>query len=184
MSKNVRFAIKTITFCAIFIALAVIMARFLAVAPSESVRFSFESVPIFLSGVLFGPIAGAMVGFCSDFLGCLFSPYGFNPLLSFPPVLYGIFGGIFQCFLAKKVSFFRILLSLLPPVVLGSILVQSFVLNYLYGSGFLVLLSARSIQFAVVLVLDALLIRILFKSKVLGTARLWPPAPRKKEGLA
>lgn len=182
MSKKRAIATKTIPFCAILIALGVIVARFLAIAPNESTRFSFESVPIFLSGVLFGPLAGAMVGFATDFIGCLFSPYGFNPLLILPPVLYGLFGGIFQRFLVKKVSFFRIFLSLLPPVVLGSILWQSYALSIVSGKGFVFFLGTRSIQFAIVLVLDALFTWLLFKSKVFQAVKIWPPILMKKEG--
>ena len=38
-----------------------------------------EAVPIFLAGMFFGPIPGALVGFSADLVGCLFSGYGYNP---------------------------------------------------------------------------------------------------------
>lgn len=182
MSKKGAIATKTITFCAILTALGVIVARFLAIAPNESTRFSFESIPIFLSGVFFGPLAGAMVGFATDFIGCLFSPYGFNPLFCVPPILYGLCGGVFRHFLAKKPSLWRIALTFSPAAVLGSILWQSYAMSIVSENGFLFFLSTRSIQFAVVLVLDTLLTWVLFKSKVFQAAKIWPPIVRKKEG--
>ena len=184
MSKKGVITTKTIAFCAIFTALGVIVARFLSIAPNESTRFSFESVPIFLSGVLFGPLAGAMVGFATDFIGCLFSPYGFNPLMCLPPVLYGLCGGLFQGLIMKKLSLFRIFAAYFPAVILGSILWQSYALSTVSGKGFLFFLGTRSIQFAVVFVLDALLTWMLFKSRVFQAAGLWPPIGRKKEGHA
>ena len=175
MAKTPRFPVKTITSCAILTALGIIIARLFSLAPNEFTRFSFESVPIFLSGLLFGPMAGAMVGFATDFIGCLFSPYGFNPLFCLPPILYGLCGGIFRRFLAAKPNLWRIALSFLPAVTLGSILWQSFALDFVYGSGFFVLLGSRSIQFAIVFVLDTVLTFALLRSKVFHAAGLWPP---------
>lgn len=178
MSKKGTIPTKTIAFCAIFTALGVIVARFLSIAPNDSTRFSFEAVPIFLSGVLFGPLAGAMVGFATDFIGCLFSPYGFNPLLCLPPVLYGLCGGIFRGFLSKSASLPRILIAYFPAVTLGSILWQSYALSIVSGKGFLFFLGTRSIQFAVMLVLDTLITWALLKSRMFHAAGLLKP---KKE---
>ena len=178
MSKNPHFATRVVTHCAILIALGVIVARMISFAPSEVSRFSIESVPIFLAGAFFGPIAGALVGFATDLIGCLFSPYGFNPIFCLPPILYGICGGLGRVLLAKKVTLLRVAASLLPAVVLGSILWQSFALDLIYGSGFLILLGARSLQFAVVLVLDTVLLRLLLGGRVFTRANLWPPKRR------
>ena len=64
---------KVLANCALLAALSVVLARLIAVMPNESTRFSIEAIPIFLAGMLFGPIPGAMVGFAADFVGCLFS---------------------------------------------------------------------------------------------------------------
>ena len=179
MSKNAKHTTKMLTSSAILVALGVIIARFLSSAPSQSVRISLESIPIFLSGALFGPLAGAMVGFATDFIGCLFSPYGFNPLFCLPPILYGLCGGIFRSFLGKNVSFIRVLLAFLPAAVFGSILWQSFALDLIYGSGFLTLLSARSIQFGITVILDAIILRLLFFSGAFARLGLWPPVAKR-----
>lgn len=181
MSKKGTLATKTIAFCAIFTALGVIVARFLSIAPNESTRFSFESIPIFLSGVLFGPLAGAMVGFATDFIGCLFSPYGFNPLLCLPPVLYGLCGGVFRNVLRSKVSLPRIFISYFPAVSLGSVLWQSYALSTISGKGFMFFLGTRSIQFAVVLVLDALLTWLLLRSRALEAAGFRAPMKKRED---
>ena len=79
-----------LTVCALLTALSVVLARLLSVIPSEVSRFSLEAVPIVLAGLLFGPVPGAAVGFAADFIGCLFSPYGYNPIFCLPPILYGL----------------------------------------------------------------------------------------------
>ena len=83
-----------LTVCALLTALSVVLARLLTVIPSEASRFSLEAVPIVLAGLLFGPVPGAAVGFAADFIGCLFSPYGYNPIFCLPPILYGLWAGL------------------------------------------------------------------------------------------
>ena len=126
------FNTRTLVYCALLAALSVVLARLIIPMPDPTTRFSIEAVPIFMAGMLFGPLAGGLVGFAADAVGTLFSGFGFNPLFCVPPIMYGVFGGIFRQYLGKKVSVLRLILALLPPVVLGSILYQSFTLAYVY----------------------------------------------------
>ena len=186
MQRTRHMSTKTLAYCALLTALSVVFARLFGLMPEESSRYSIEAVPIFLAGMLFGPVAGAMVGFCADFIGCLFSAFGYNPIFCVPPILYGLFGGIFRHYLGKKTSLFRLFVSFLPPVVLGSILYQSFSLAYVYYSatfmeGLILKLTSRSVQFAVVLVADVLLLWLLFKSNIFTRIGLWPPVKKKNK---
>ena len=177
--KTVGMATKTLTCCALLAALQVVLARLIVPMPNEFTRFSIEAVPTVLAGILFGPVAGALVGFVSDMVGCLFSGYGYNPLFCVPPILYGLFAGLCRPMMVKKVSLLRLLAAVAPAAVFGSILYQSWALDYVYGKGFLVLLSARSIQFAVTVVVDVIILNLLFKAKIFQHLGVWPP--RKKE---
>ena len=173
--KNVR----TLVSCALLCAVSVVLARLIIPMPAVDKRFSLEAVPIFLAGMLFGPLPGAIVGFVADFVGCLFSGYGYNPLFCVPPILYGLCAGLFRPMLLQKMTPWRVALAFLPAIVLGSILYQSAALAYIYGQGafvpnFLVKLGARSIQFAITFVLDVLVVWLLYKSKVFSAAKLWP----------
>ena len=181
-----RMATRTLAICALLAALSVVLARLFALMPEESARFSIEAVPMFLAGAFFGPVAGGLVGFVADFVGCLFSPFGYNPLFCVPPILYGVFGGFARSFLAKKQSVTRFLVSLLPPVILGSIVYQSFALAYVYynstfWAGLALKLSTRSVQFAVMLALYTLILHLLFKTKMFERLGLWPPVNQKKD---
>ena len=178
-------ATKTMAYCALLAALSVVLARLIIPMPNASTRFSIEAVPIYISGMLFGPLAGGLVGFCADFVGTLFSGYGFNPLFCVPPILYGVCGGLFRYYLASNVSIPRLAVGLLPPVVLGSILYQSVTLAFVYPTGtflqsFLLKLTTRSIQFSITLVLDVIVIFLLFRSKLFNRMGIWPPRKQKK----
>lgn len=171
---------RTMAYCALLAALSVVLARLVGLMPDASSRFSVEAVPIFLAGMLFGPLAGAMVGFSADLVGCLFSAFGYNPIFCVPPILYGLFGGVFRRFLARKASLPRLVLAFLPPIVLGSVLYQSAALAYMYydgvfWDGFLLKLSTRSVQFAVTLVADVVLLRMLLRAGIFDRLGIWPP---------
>lgn len=178
-------ATKILAYSALLAALSVVLARLFGLMPSASARYSIEAVPIFLAGMLFGPVAGAMVGFSADFIGCLFSAYGYNPIFCVPPILYGVFGGIFRRYLTEKVSLPRLAVAFLPPVVLGSILYQSCTLSYIYYDGVFwkglqYYMATRTVQFAVVMVIDVLLIYLLFKTNLFNRLGVWPPEKKRR----
>ena len=180
MQKQTKISTKSLAYCAMLTALSVVFARLIGLMPSESSRFSIEAVPIFLAGMLFGPVMGGCVGFAADFVGCLFSPFGFNPIFSIPPILYGVFAGLMRPVLRKKVTILRLTIAFLLPVVLGSILYQSATLAYMYYKdgpffqGFVYYLSTRSVQFAITLVLDILIVFLLCKTNLFKRMGLWP----------
>ena len=177
---------RTMACCAMLIAVQVILARAVPMLAPDS-RVSLEAIPIVLSGILFGPLAGGMVGFSADFVGSLFSGYGYNPLFCLPPILYGVFGGLFRFYVSKKTSFWRVLLVYLFPVVLGSILWQSFTLAYVYNSqgafiqSLLVKLSTRSVQFAITGPLEAFITCFLLRSNLFRRSKLWPLGDTTKQ---
>ena len=179
MQKQTKISVKALSYCAMLTALSVVFARLIGLMPNESMRFSLEAVPIFLAGMLFGPVLGGCVGFAADFIGCLFSPFGYNPIFCIPPILYGVFAGLLRPMLRKQVSILRLAIAFLLPVVIGSLLYQSATLAYMYYKdgpflqGFLYYLTTRSVQFAITLVADVTVIYLLLKSKLLDRIGLW-----------
>lgn len=165
---------KTVAYCAVFAALAVILSRFLGFHVGETMRISIEAVPMVLAGIFFGPVPGALVGFVADFIGCMFSPFGFNPMLIMPPILYGLFGGLMRPVLAKNTNLWTLFLTMLLPVVLGSVLLQSFIMGQVYGKGFWYFFSTRSIEYSIKLVVEVIILQVLFKTNIFSRVGLWP----------
>ena len=178
MKENKRIiAVRAVACCAMLAALSIVFARLLSISPPGGVRWSLDKFPLFLAGMLFGPVMGALTGFTADFLGSLMQ-YGFNPLLCLPAILYGLFGGVFSQYLRKKFTVIRLGFSYLFPIVLGSVLYQSYMLAYLYFDGGLkeglaYYLGTRSVQFAIMLVVEVVIIYTLMKLKIFTRLGLW-----------
>lgn len=186
MQKNssAAFTAKALACSALLAALSVVFARLLSFAPAPNTRWSVDKFPIFLAGMFFGPLAGSLTGFAADTVGCLFSPYGINPIFSIPAILYGLFGGIFRYFLAKRPGLLRLIAAYLFPVLLGSWLYQSAALAFVYNPAtfmvsFATNLGLRGLQFAVVGTAEVVAIYLLLKTRVFEHAKLWPPVRRK-----
>lgn len=172
---------RTLVSCALLAAITVVLSRLIIPMPNATTRFSVEAVPVFLAGMLFGPVPGMLVGLSADVVGCLFSGYGYNPLFSLPPLLYGLCAGLFRPLLVKKTNILTIALAFFPAVVFGSILYQSWALAFVYNSqgalaaSFFYQLVKRSVQFAITYVLDVMIVWGLYRSHVFHAAHLWPP---------
>ena len=178
MQKNRAITTKNNVCCALLAALSIVMARLLSFSTPDGVRWSADKFPLFIAGMLFGPLMGSLTAFTADFLGSLLQ-FGFNPFLCPPAIMYGLFGGLFHWYLKKNSSLFRVTLSYLCPVVLGSILYQSFALakfffDGAYWQGVLYYLSTRSVQFAIMLVVEVFIVYSLIKMNVFTRMGLWP----------
>lgn len=184
MQKNKIITTKMVVYCALLAALSVVMARVLSFSTPDGIRWSLDKFPLFLAGMFFGPLMGALTGFTADFIGSLMQ-FGFNPLLCPPAILYGLFGGLLRWFIQKNPSVWRLGLSYLFPVVIGSILYQSCMLAYFYFDGayfegVLYYLGTRTFQFSIMLVAETLIIFMLMKTNVFTQLGVWPPK-RKDE---
>lgn len=171
--RTVVFNTYALTVCALLTALSVVLARLLTIIPSEISRFSLEAVPILLAGLLFGPVPGAAVGFAADFIGCLFSPYGYNPIFCLPPMLYGLWAGLLRGYVWARPTIWRTALAVFPAALCGSVLWQSAALALVYGGEaklpfFLTRLISRSIQFAVTGIIDTAVVWLLLRRNALS----------------
>ena len=182
IKKNIT--AKTITACALLGAISIVMARLLSFSTPDGIRWSLDKFPLFLAGMLFGPVMGGLTGLTADFLGSIMQ-FGFNPFLCPPAILYGVFGGLFRWYLKKNPSILRLALSYLFPVVIGSILYQSCALAYFYFDGtflkgLLYYLGTRTFQFSIMLVAEVAILYSLMKLKVFSRLGLWPPVKKSK----
>ena len=170
-SEVSRFSLEAVPI--LLAGVSVVLARFIIPMPNETTRFSLEAVPIFLAGMLFGPLPGAAVGFAADFIGCLFSPFGYNPIFCLPPILYGLWAGLVRRYVWRRPTLWRAALAVFPAAVCGSVLWQSMALALVYGGAakwpyFLTRLAARSVQFAITGCIDALLVWLLMRRNALS----------------
>ena len=185
MKKNVTAPLKALVYSAMLAAISVVMARVLCFATPDGVRWSLDKFPLFLAGMFFGPVMGALTGFVADFIGSLMQ-FGFNPLLCVPAILYGLCGGLLRRYLQKNTSLFRLVVSYAVPVIVGSVLYQSCMLAKLYfdgaySAGVQYYLGTRSIQFAIMLAAESMILYTLMKTSVFTRLGVWPPKARKEK---
>ncbi|MFA5422064.1 MAG: ECF transporter S component [Bacilli bacterium] len=103
-------SVQKITLSGIFIALVIILTRFLAIQYIPLipfVRISLGPALIIFSSLLLGPIYGGVIGGLSDFLGILLvpNPQGFmiNPFITLNYVLLGVLPWV-TLFVIKKIK--------------------------------------------------------------------------------
>ncbi len=170
---TIRITLSVLVTLALLIAIEVICTRFLKIE-QWNMRFSFGFIPVVIAGIMYGPMAGGIVGAISDLIGATLFPSGpFFPGFTFTSFLTGF---LFALFLYKKQTMGRIIIATLVNQVVCSLLLTTYWLNILYYSktSFLVLLVSRLPQFFIMTAVMILVIRIICKELV----------PRIKSALA
>ena len=159
-----------------FIALQVILARFVSIPVSDGLRLSFETIPIILAGFWLGPVAGMIVGGLSDLLGALLFPFGpYFPLLTLGPVILGCLSGLGGAALSKLEltewkSCWKVFVLVILAEIANSILYGTWALTLYYSMilskemPFHVLLLARLPGKAITIALDCVIVFLLHKA--------------------
>ena len=162
---------KMLTILAVLIAMQIVLSRFASIS-AWNMRIGLGFIPVAVSGILYGPLAGALVGALSDVLGALLFPsgaffIGFTLKAALSGALYGIvLSGKFRSMLPKgkfKDVIAPVTAALIDQWILGFLL-NTWFISILYGSSFKALLSVRSVQAALMCVVQSVLLYVLVKT--------------------
>ncbi|MEG1547828.1 MAG: folate family ECF transporter S component [Clostridia bacterium] len=129
--------IKRLVVCALLTALGVILGGLLSIPAvpfgAYSLKIGIGVLPVILSGVMFGPLYGGMVGGMTDFLQAVIMPKGaYMPWFTVVGILFGLIPGLF--FTKKQTpTFKRILLAIACGQLVGSVLLNTWLMVELYG---------------------------------------------------
>ena len=123
-----------ISYSALFIALGVILSRFLSLPALFGLPFlkvSFANSVVMFSSFYLGPVFGFIVGSLVDTLGALLFPTGaYNPLFTIPASLTGLMPYLCYVFIRKiKVEDKFPFISVIIIVTLNVLLGLFFILN-------------------------------------------------------
>ena len=135
MPKN---RIRIMTGVAMLTAFSVILERFLPLVNTDTLRVSLGKVPIIISSIFFGPIAGALCGVVSDIIGCFLNGYPPFPLLTLAPLTVGLLPGISARIFKNKLNLgmsniFVLAGTMIVTNLLASALITTIGLHVLYG---------------------------------------------------
>ena len=166
---------RTLVSLALLCAMEIVLARFCVIWITNSIKITFEAIPILLAGLLFGPLAGGLVGAASDILGAAFlSGLGWTPALTVTPILLGVLPGLLRPLLLKKSNLPRFFTVTFPGFILGSMLWTTCWLSFLYGTPLTALLMVRVPLYCMIGDLDTLAVYYLYRSGALQRIGLWP----------
>jgi len=153
---------KKLAVSALLIALDVVLARLLAIStPIMKIGLGFAAVA--LSAMLYGPWWAALTGALGDLLGALLFPTGaYFPGFTLTAACTGLIFGL--CLYKKPNNWIWPLLGALLNTLLVSYLANTALISYISGSAFSALLTARAVQLAVMLPVQALVLIWLTRS--------------------
>ena len=149
------------------VAISILMGKYLAIRGGDVMRFSLENTPIILSGIAFGPGAGALVGLVADLVGCIMVGYTINPLVTLGAVAIGLISGFVPRILAKININGKLSLAITVAVahLVGSVVIKTLGLSSYYDMPFIILMLWRALNYLIVGALDGIVVHILLSRK-------------------
>ena len=152
--------------CAMLTALGVVLGGLLSIPAmpfgSYTLKIGFGVLPVIIAGVLYGPGYGAIVGALCDLLQALIFPKGaYMPWFTVVGALFGLIPGLF--FIKRQTpTFLRILLAVAVGQIVGSVICNTLLVIWLYGSPWQIV-YARIINQAVMIPLYSALVYLCIK---------------------
>ncbi len=170
-----KFSTTTITKMALFIAISVVLSRFLSFKMIfmgiEGVRIGFGSFTIILSGILFGPVSGAIVGALADIIGYMISPLGpYMPHFTLNAALVGFIPGLFLYNSYKRshdLSIFLLLVVIGVEEIITTVVLLPYFLHTLFNIPLKAILPAYIIRAILDTIVFSLVIKALMRREIL-----------------
>ncbi len=170
-----------LTGIAMFTALAIVFTRILVIINTDTLRLTIGNVPIMLCGIFFGPVAGAICGALSDFLGCILLG-GYMPYLpmTLSMIVIGALPGVSAMLFKGRVkngisNIFVISITVAVTELIASFFWKTLCLSWLYSSPFIALFAERALINVIQTVTEIALLYALLKGgqlvKMFGTKR-------------
>lgn len=159
---------------ALLTALEVVLSRFLSIS-TPITKFGFAFVPLALSGMLYGPMAGLAVGAVSDLLGATLFPTGpFFPGFTLTTAFKGLIYGL--CLNRQSIGRWKpVLFSVTFNAVVFSLVLNTIWIHMISGAAFSALLLSRAAQELVLIPVQVLVLRAL---NAPALRRLWNAIPQ------
>ena len=126
-------------------------------------RITFENLPIILTGIVLGPVAGGIVGLSSDLISYLLTgqAYPINPIVTLGAVMIGVISGIMAKYVIRKKGRIQIILSGAFAHIIGSMIIKPIGLYQFYG----MLVLWRIPLYLVIAPIEIFLLCLLLKQK-------------------
>ena len=156
--------VKVLVITALFIALSIVLGKFLSFKIGNEIRISLENLTLQMAGIFFGPLIGLITGVVSDILGCILYGYAINPVITIGAGLIGFVSGLLYRYTFKNKMLIRTVLSVSSAHLIGSVIVKTIGLYLYYKTPFTVL-AWRIPTYIIITVLECFIIYRLMKNR-------------------
>ena len=123
-----RFSTRTITTAAMLTAVSVVIGIICKNFLTFNIyyRFTLENLPVILSGLIYGPVTGALVGVSADVVSCLCSTNpAVNPVITIGAACVGLSAGIVPRYIIKRPGLSQIVLAEVLAHLVGQVGIKS-----------------------------------------------------------
>ena len=160
--KKFRISAQMISLLGMLTALQMVL-QYLVAINTPIMRIGFGFVPVAIAAILYGPLGALPVGVIADVMGSTLFSTGWYPPLTITAACYAITFGVL---LYNKYSpgFVRITMAAVIYNFIFSMLLQTYLLTFLTGRGFEVLISTRSVQACIMFAIQMVMLPILVKT--------------------
>lgn len=149
-----RLSSKSIAYYGLLVALNVVLSRVGSIRIGgggvEFVRIGFGAFPVVFAGIIFGPLAGGIIGAIGDIIGILISPMGpYLPHFTLNAALGGIIPGIVMIKCKDKkcmTSFWKLTLAISAGQIIAGTMLWAYFMNTLFGMSYAAILPTRIIS--------------------------------------
>lgn len=158
-----------ITTMGLLIALSIILTRVasirIAIGGVEGIRIGLGRLPIILGGIIFGPLAGGLIGAFSDLLGYFINPIGvYMPHFTLTSALTGIIPAAILGLMKKdKPNIFDLGIAITVGQITTSLVLVPYFLHLLFGLPWAILIVPRLIAEPINIVIYTYTISLILK---------------------
>ena len=162
-----------ITTMGFLIALSIILTRIaslrVAIGGVEGIRIGLGRLPIILGGIMFGPLAGGLIGAFSDLLGYFINPMGaYMPHFTLTSSLAGIIPAtILSIKKNEELTVFELGIAITTGQIVISIVLVPYFLHILFGLPWTILMPPRLIAEPIHIFIYTYAINIILKRNIL-----------------
>lgn len=129
-------SVKVLCAAAILCALTTIIAFICkGFTIGNSLRITFENLPVIFSGYIFGPFVGLAVGICADLIsGIVVYGGGWIPGITLGAGSVGLLAGLVRYLVPRNKKYINLGISVFIPHIIGNMIIKSAALMLTYGT--------------------------------------------------
>lgn len=163
--------IRVLIVAALLTALSGAVGKVISIDVMPFARIGIENLPVIMAGIWFGPFIGGAVGFGADYFGCFLKGNAPNPIVTLGYISLGVVSGLISMYLFKKNKTLNIIAAELGAQIVGSMVIKSIGLYYLFGGQYsiLIVFAWRIPLYIAISAFEAAIIIMLMKNKAFSS---------------